>query len=317
MEDNETDLKTICSTMAGGGLMHFKGNTIYFNNLTVSLFSLAFIIYGLCRTEKFVRFYKLKFYVVFMFHYYALILNSAHALILQHNFLNATVVTELCMFLTFLCLFCGTMFWTYAYYLKYIYSIITRCHFKTFVRLMRAFAFWKPKHRDYYDYETLNADTNGDVEEEKPFTEEDNKDELTENTWFRFFNYQILGNYLFTQVFNIHALTSTFLIRTLALTFDMSASSQLTFLTLCEVVFVLMCCYFDFRYRKFTKSLTMPHLTLLVLEGSWMFEHYQRFDKRKPEPLSLCMFIFLFMYIVIRFAFLTESSTIERIKKRD
>lgn len=300
----------------GVNLMYFKGNTLFLNSLNISLFSLAFFIYGLFRTNKFIRFYKLKFYLVFVFHFYALLLNSAHTIILQHNILNATVTTELCMFFMLVCLLCAIVFWTYMFYLKFIYSVITHCQFKTFTKLMRSFAFWKPKHRDYYDYETLNLDSTDDVDEEKSVIEEDYQDKLIEGTWFRYFNYQILGNYLLAQMFNIYALTTTFFVRTVALTSETSASNQLTFVSLGVVLFVINCCYFDFRYRKFTKSLIMPHLTLLVLVGTWMFEHYQRFDRKTPEPLSLLTFIFLFVYIVIRFAFLTESSTIDQIKKQ-
>ena len=277
--------------------------------MTVSVFSLVFLLYGLIKTKKLVKFYKLKFFIVFALHYYALVLNGIHSIILQHKVYNASVATEICMFILMFMSFVVSVIITYRYYLKYTYSMVTRTHFKTISRLISPLIFWRKKNRDYYDYDTLNESEEEESSDPPPSVEDDDE-------WFRYINYQILGNYLFAEMFILFALTSTYLVRTFAIPYNLNPNAQLALITLCLLIFCTLCCFFDCRYRRFTKSLILPHLTLLQILGSWMFEHYTHYDKN-PEPLSLITFILLFMYIVVKFAFLTDISNEERIRKKD
>jgi hypothetical protein len=299
-------------------MMYFKGNMLYFNNLTISIFGLAFLLYVMFQTRKFVNFYKKKFYLVFAMHFYALLLNGAHALIIQHKVVNATLVTEACLLILMSCFFGATVIWTYNYYLKFLYSLITERHFKTFTRLLYPLAFWKRKNRDYYDYDNLEltSTTDEEIKEEYVPSEED---EILQNGWFRYMNYQILGNYLLTQMFNLYAVMFTYFIRMISISLDITGTFQLTYLSIGISGFVSVCLFFDFRYRMFTKSLIMPHLTILVLMGTWMFEHYKESNMERPEPVSVCTFIYLFIYIVIKFAFLTDISSMQlgQKKKKD
>lgn len=293
-------------------MMYFKGNMLYFNNLTISIFGLVFLIYAFIETRKFLDFYNKKFYLTFALHFYALLLNGAHALIIQHNIVNATLVTETCILLLMSCFFGLTVIWTYNYYLKFIYSFITEKHFKTLTKLFLPIAFWKHQHRDYYDYDTLEltSDTEEEANDDE-YQSGDENNEIFQNGWFRYMNYQILGNYLFTQMFNLFAITFTFFVRTISISVDVPIMSQLTFLSIGMSCFVNVSLFFDFHYRRFTKSLIMPHLTILVLMGTWMFEHYKNSSIRRPEPVSVCTFIYLFIYIVIKFAFLTDTNSIQ------
>ena len=134
--------------------------------------------------------------------------------------------------------------------------------------------------------------------------------------WFRCTNYQILGNYLFGQLFNIYAMASIYLVRFIAIVKDLPPTTQLSILSASILVFVLAFLFFDFRYRKFTKVFMMPHMVLLTIIGYWMFEHYKRFDKYRPEPVSILTFIFIFMYLVIKFAFLTDSYNLQLSAKK-
>lgn len=288
-------------------LMYFKDNFVYLNNAQISVFSLIFLLYGLIKTKKFLKFYKLKFFIVFVLHYYSLILNGIHSMILYHNVYNASIATEICMFCLMLISFTTSLVITYRYYLKYMYSMITRMHFKTVSRLILPLLCCKKKNRDYYDYDTLNE--NEDEENnETPCDQEDDE-------WFRYINYQILGNYLFAQVFVLFSLSVTYLVRAVAISSNLIPNAQLALVSLGMLVFCAICCFFDCSYRRFTKSLILPHLSMLQLLGTWMFEHYTNYDKR-PEPLSLITVILIFMYIVVKFAFLTDVSYEERLAKR-
>jgi hypothetical protein len=300
-------------------LMYFKGNAVYFNNICLSLLAMTFVLYGLIKAEKFARFYKTRFYIVFCLHFCALSLNATHALILQHQATNATVMTESCLALLLVCFFFSATFWTYRYYLRFVYSLVTQTHFKTFTRLLRPLAFWKSSDRDYYDYDTLLDDSNEDETTTRstttPSEQVEEDDAMMEDGWFRYVNYQVLGNYLFAQMFNLYAMSATYGVRTLAIVFGLNATTQLGLVSVAILGFVTGCGFFDFRYRRFTKSLILPHMSMLVLVGYWMLEHYQKFDKKRPEPVSIITFILIFMYVIIKFAFLTETTTIERIKK--
>ena len=298
-------------------LMYFKRNAIYFNNLTISTFALIFFIYGMFRTKAFVNYYSKKFYLVFVLHFVALILNGAHAIIIQHDVLHVTFLTEFSMFLVLLCLYGLILFWTYNFYLKYIYMSITGTRFKSFKRLLYWLVFWKRKYRDSYDYQTVstNADSFTETENDDTLTFYEQTEEITESGWFRYMNYQILGNYLFSQVFNIFALLLTYLVRSIASSLNLNATTQLTMISLGIICFNVSISFFDFKYRRFTKSLIMPHLTLLILMMTWMFEYYQRFNNKQPEALSVICFISIFIYIVVKFAFLTEVASIENVYK--
>ena len=293
-------------------LLFFKGNVVYFNNITISLFSVVFLIYGAIRTNKFVKFYKTKLFLTFALHYYALVLNGIHSLVLHHKVYNATVWTEMCMLVFMVFFFVLTTVLTYKFYLKHLYSMITNDHFKTVSRLFIPLAFWKKLNRDYYDYDSLN---NEEDEDEVPSPCNREEDCMDINGWFRYMNYQILGNYLFAQLFILFSLTFTYFVRIIAIQFNLIPNTQLAIITFGLLIFCLVICYFDFNYRMFTKSLILPHLALLQLLGSWMLEHYMDYDKR-PEPLSLLTFIMLFMYIVVKFAFLSDVHHIENMKKR-
>lgn len=296
-------------------VLYFKGNVIYFNNLTISLFGLIFLLYELIQPGKFVGFYKKKFYLVFALHFYALILNGAHALIIHHKVVNATLVTEICLMLMMFWFFLATVFFTYNYYLKFLYSMITERHFKTFFRLMRPFVCWIRKHRDYYDYDVLELESKPQSEDVEPEENESapcEDNEIFENGWFRYMNYNILGNYLMTQVFNLFAVMFTYFVRTISIPLRIEATSQLSFLSLGIFGFVNVCMFFDYHYRRFTKSLIMPHLTILVLMATWMFEHYKITVMKRPEPASVCTFVYIFIYIVVKFAFLTDTKSLER-----
>ncbi len=295
--------------------MYFQGSVVYFNNITLLLLALIFVSYALVRARSF---YKARFYVVFLLHFCALALNTTHAFVIQHQVANTTLTTELCLFLLLCCFFALSTFWTYWYYLRFVYSLVTQYHFKTFSRLLRPLAFWKSSHRDYYDYDTLDsAENRDDDNDDKGETDcSHGMREIGEDGWFRFMNYQVLGNYLFTQMFNLYALTATYFVRSLAIGFDLNATTQLALECVALTFFVMICGFFDFRYRRFTKALIMPHLTVLVLVGYWMLEHYERFDRKRPEPASIITFIVVFVYIVVKFSFLTEVATMEKLKKK-
>ena len=297
-------------------LLFFKGNAVYFNSITVSLFSAGFLIYGFIRAHEFVKFYKTKLFLTFALHYYALILNGIHSLVLHHKVYNATVWTELCMLVFMVLFFILTMVLTYCFYLKHLYSMITTEHFKTVSRLFLPLAFWKRLNRDYYDYGSLHNE-NSEEGEEEDFSPDFNREEdyMNINGWFRYMNYQILGNYLFAQIFILFSLAFTYFVRIVSIQHDLIPNTQLSIISAGLLMFCLVICYFDLNYRMFTKSLILPHLALLQLLGSWMLEHYRDYDKR-PEPISLLTFILIFMYIVVKFAFLSDVHQFETMKKR-
>ena len=281
--------------------MYFKRNAIYFNNLTISVFALIFFIYGHFRTNKFVNVYSKKFYIVFVLHFSALILNGAHAIIIQHDVFHVTFLTEFSMFIVLFFILFLMLFWTYQFYLKHIYSLITGSQFKSITRLLT----WNKKSQNYYDYESVSMEA-GDINDYDDIDFYESENEITEQGSFRYINYQILGNYLFTQLFNICALLQTYLVRSIASSLNLNATAQLSIISVGIFLFNLICSFFDYKYRRFTKSLIMPHMTLLILLMTWMFEYYQRFNNRRPEAVSVITFISIFIYIVIKFAFLTE-----------
>lgn len=293
-------------------LMYFQRNAIYFNNLTISVFALIFFIYGLLRVRKLVNFYSTKFYLVFVLHFSALILNGAHAIIIQHDVVSVTFLTEFSMFIVQLCLFLLMLFWTYKFYLKHIYSLITGSQFKSFSRLLYWLLCWRRKYRNYSDYDTVSTDDTEELIEENDIEFYEQEYEVSERSWFRYINYQILGNYLFTQLFNIYALLQIYLIRSIASGLNLNANLQLTLASMGIMCFNIICSFFDYKYRRFTKSLIMPHLTLLILMMTWMFEYYERFNNRQPEAMSVICFISIFIYIVIKYAFLTEMHSMTK-----
>lgn len=288
-------------------LMYFKGSAVYFNNITLILLALTYVVFALVKVRKF---YNARFYVVFLLHFCAMVLDATHAFVIQHEVGNTTLTTELCLLLMLGVFFSLSTFWTYWYYLKFIYSLITQYHFKTFSRLLQPLAFWKSSDRYYYDYDTLDIVANGDEES----SDKDDAREVV-GGWFRYMNYQVLGNYLFAQMFNLYALTATYFVRVLAIGLGLNATTQLGLVSVVLMGFVIVCGFFDFRYRRFTKALILPHLTVLVLVGYWMLEHYERFDKKRPEPMSIITFIVVFIYIVVKFSFLTEVAATDKLKK--
>ena len=283
--------------------MFFQSSLLYLTNITNSLFLVAFIIYGIVKAEKFVQFYKYKFYFLLFFNIYGLTLNGIHSLVIQHDVVNITTMSEICLFILLICLFGLIVYWTYTFYLKFIFSLITSTRFKGIGRLI--FCFCNFKRGDAYDYTYLE---NGDSDD---YTRVDDK---MESGWFSYMNYQILGNYLFTHLFVIFVTSQIYLIRTIAIATDIDATIQLTLMSLDILCFVIVCGLFDFRYRRFTKSIIMPHMTVLTLLGSWILEHYHNVNKRQPEPASVFTFSFIFVYIIIKFAFLTDISQIQKNK---
>ena len=283
--------------------MFFQSSLLYLTNITNSLFLVAFIIYGIVKAEKFVQFYKYKFYFLLFFNIYGLTLNGIHSLVIQHDVVNITTMSEICPFILLICLFGLIVYWTYTFYLKFIFSLITSTRFKGIGRLI--FCFCNFKRGDAYDYTYLE---NGDSDD---YTRVDDK---MESGWFSYMNYQILGNYLFTHLFVIFVTSQIYLIRTIAIATDIDATIQLTLMSLDILCFVIVCGLFDFRYRRFTKSIIMPHMTVLTLLGSWILEHYHNVNKRQPEPASVFTFSFIFVYIIIKFAFLTDISQIQKNK---
>lgn len=293
-------------------LMYFKGSMTYGNNITISLGSTAFLLYALAKSKTFVQFYKMKFYFVFALHYYAMFLNGIHGLAVQHQVVHTTLFTELCMCLLMISVSLVTIFWTYRYYLKFIYSLITRTYFQTLSSVMRKTFSCFARSKDYYNYDTINSFEGDSMEQ--PVLEK-GTDEIYENSTFRYMNYQVLGNYLFTQVFNLYILSCTYVIRIAAMTSGMFATNQLVSVNLCVFTFIVTLAFMDFKYRRFTKSLIMPHLTLLIYLGYWMFEYYDRFDRTKPEPVSTLNFTLIFIYIVVKFSFLSDVAFLEKMDK--
>ena len=164
--------------------MYFKRNAIYFNNLTISVFALIFFIYGHFRTNKFVNFYSKKFYLVFVLHFSALILNGAHAIIIQHDVFHVTFLTEFSMFIVLFFILLLMLFWTYQFYLKHIYSLITGSQFKSITRLLT----WNKKSQNYYDYESVNMES-GDINDYDDIDFYESENEITEQGSFRYINY--------------------------------------------------------------------------------------------------------------------------------
>lgn len=286
--------------------MQFNESLVYINNLSITFYAFVFLLYGLFNTQPMLQFYKLKFYVVFIFHFYGMILNGLHGIVVRHNVINLSLTLELSVFTILFCIFVITIFWTYWFYLRRIYSMATGYPFKSFSQIMQWVLFWKAKHKDYYDYEIMLNDDNP-INESASFGEEsEDEDENVQNPWFMYINYQILGNYLFAQIFNIFALMCTYLIRSISYISNIDGIIQLTFLSMGMVVFCIILGYFDFKYRRFTKSFIMPHLTVLTILLAWMIENYKRFNKVRPEPISLVLFIGTFMHTVIKFSFLSE-----------
>ena len=290
--------------------MQFIGPTLFMNNLMLSTFCLVFFIYGLVNTKSLVGFYYVKFYFVFFLHFQALMMNGSHSIASRYEEKNVTNVTEVCLLLLMLFFFGASLIWTYRFYLKFIYSMITHSHFKTFTRLFDKCICWRKKDRNSYDYGSLSLTESGESEESVEKNSIDTEQEVeypTQDVWFRYMNYQILGNYLFGQLFNIFALTSIYFIRFIAIETNLPPTAQLSILSVLIFVFVVVFLFFDVRYRRFTKVFIMPYMMLLTLIGSWMFEHYKKFDKYRPEPVSTLTFIFIFMCIVIKFTFLTDT----------
>ena len=287
--------------------MSFQSSLYHLTNITNSFFLVAFIIYGIVKAEKFVQFYKYRFYFLLFFNIYGLTLNGIHSLVIQHNVLNITMMSEICLFILLFCLFCLIVYWTYRFYLKFIFSLITSTQFKGIRRLL--FGFCYCKRDEVYDYTFLK---NGDSEsDDTAYTRVDDK---METGWFSYMNYQILGNYILTHLFVIFVTSQIYLIRAIAIAVNINSSIQLSLMSVDILSFVIICGFFDYRYRRFTKSLIMPHLTILTLLGSWILEHYNYINKTQPEPASVFTFSFIFVYIIIKFAFLTDISQIEKNK---
>lgn len=292
-------------------LMYFKGSFIYGQNITISIASLVFLVYGLLKTKRFIQFYKMKFYFVFALLCYAMICNGFHGLAVKHQVIHTTLFTEVCLFLLMLSSLLATLFWTYRYYLKFIYSLITGRYFKTLTSFIQPLlSCFLSKNKDYYEYDTLGV-TETDTEDPTAFGDGKDQNLIFENSMFRYINYQVLGNYLFTQIFNVYTLSCTYLVRITALSTEMEATNQLVLLNLYIFMFVILMTFMDFKYRRFTKSFIMPHLTLLSHLGYWMFEYFDRFDQVHPEPVSTINFTLTFIYIVVKFSFLSDASFLE------
>ena len=291
--------------MAISSFMFFQSSLLYLTNITNSFFLVAFIIYGIVKAEKFVQFYKYRFYFLLFFNIYGLALNGIHSLVIEHNVLNITMMSEICLFILLFCLFCLIVYWTYRFYLKFLFSLITSTRFKGIGRLI--FSFCTCKRDDTYDYTFLENGDSDDIE----FTGVDDK---MESGWFKYMNYQLLGNYLFTHLFVIFVTSQIYLIRTVAIATDINSTIQLTLMSLDILFFVIVCGFFDYRYRRFTKSIIMPHMTVMTLLGSWILEHYHTISKIQPEPASVFTFSFIFVYIILKFAFLTDISQLEKNK---
>jgi len=298
-------------------LMYFKGSLIYTNNILLGCAAGIFLIFAIFRTYDFVGFYKKKFYLVFSINCYAGLLNAAHGLAVKHKVMHTTLFTESCVCALMFCFLLMTLHITYKQYLKFNYSFITKAYFKTLTYFV---AFYFPclqRNTDYYsnNYEELNT---FDMVMEGPEFETEQKasDQMFESTAFRYMNYQILGNYLFAQVFTLYIQTCSFFVRALAIAFHMFPTNQLVLVNLLTFGFTIGMGFFDFKYRRFTKSFIAPHLTVLTFIGYWMFEYFDKFDQTRPEPVSTLNFILTSVYIVIKFAFLTDSSFYEDLNQK-
>ena len=296
--------------------MYLKGSMFYLNNITISLGSLIFILYGLVETKKFLQFYKTKFYILFSIHFYAILLNGAHGLIVEHNVINTTLFTEMCLFFIMMLFLSISTFWTYWYYLRFLYSTITGTYFKGFMKIIPFSNLWT-RNKDFYDYDTLDMDSRDNYAEMgQPCSTDENVDEIMTISWFRYINYQLVGNYLFTQLFNLYVLTISYFVRMITIATEIYPINQIIILNICMLLLLIISGYFDYRYRRFTKAFILPHLTALVLSGGWMFEFYSQVYITNPEPISTMAFVITLMYIVIKFTFLTDSLAMEKLKQR-
>ena len=293
-------------------LMYFKGSVIHCNHLMISLSVLSFLIYGILNSKSLVGFYKRKFYILFSLNCYALLLNGVHGMALKHKVVHATVFTEMCMFLLMLFFLLLVIFWTYQYYLKFIYSSMTYSFFHPVSSFLPSLIKCKSQLSSInYDYDTLDpVGFEGEGYVQNGFDQNEDSDNH-EQFLFRFMNYQVLGNCLFTQLFHLYTLTCTFLVRVIAIVNNIIAPNQLLLLNIWLLLFLVVMGFFDYKYRRFTKSLILPHTTLLVFLCFWIYEYYIKFDSDRPEPASTINLTLTFMYIVIKFAFVTDSSFYE------